>query len=171
MTRQSDLRARFLRELGTVRQHAPDLDVTLKIGKASEFPAKRDYAYCASDGDKAVITVAPKMLRAPAHRQTALLRHELAHAYLMAHDLDHTERECDAVAERLFDAPIYYDADLVQTVRKASAKHRRRPSHLPTGEEDAVPVRRNCGSCGKGGGGGCSGARSCCGGCPSCPLS
>ena len=164
MTRQSDLQALFRRERGTVRQHAPDLDVTLKIGKASEFPKPRDYAYCASDGDRAVITVAPKMLRAARHRQTALLRHELAHAYLMAQGLPHSERECDEVAERLFDAPIYYDADLVQTTRKDAAKHRRRPAHLPTGEEPEIPTRRNCGKPD------CTGPRVCCGDGPSCPL-
>ena len=136
--REKKLRALFRHNLDVVRTHAPDLDVTLKIGEASDFPAKRDYAYCQHDGDKAVITVAPKMLNAARHRQDALLRHELAHAYLMAHDLDHTERECDAVAERLFGEPIYYDADDVQTVRKASAKRRYRPLRLPTGEEEPV---------------------------------
>ena len=133
MTKAGELVRLFDVHLNEVRQHAPNLDVSLVVGEAADFPARRDYAYCAWDGNKAVITVAPKLARAGVHRQTALIRHELAHAYLMAQDLDHTERECDEVAESLFGDPIYYDADLVQTTSKARGKHRRRPSHLPTG--------------------------------------
>lgn len=135
MTLTDKLRGLFRVQRAVVLRHSPYLDVTLKIGPASDFPAKRDYAHCSWDGHRAVITVAPKMLRASTHRQKALLRHELAHAYLMAQDLDHTERECDAVAERLFGEPLYYDADLVQTTSEAHGRHRRRPAHLPTGEE------------------------------------
>lgn len=123
--------------LARVRRHAPNLDVRLRVGERRDFSAKRDYAYCSWDGDRATITVAPKMLNAALHRQDALLRHELAHAYLMAGDLDHTERECDEVAERLFGDPIYYDRDDVQTIREEAAVHRRRPTYLPSGKEDS----------------------------------
>lgn len=136
MTRAS-VRSLFRANLGTLRRvAASDLAVSLVFGSSSDFPAKRDYAYCSWDPakGKATITVAPRIVRAGRPRALALLRHELAHAFLMAQELPHTERECDEVAERLFGAAIYYDADDVQTTDAVRAAHRHRPAHLPTGE-------------------------------------
>ena len=120
--------------------HISGVNVTVAVGDSSDFPAARDYAYCSWEpghhGGSGTITVAPKLLRAPRHRQEGILRHELAHAALMSADLDHTEHECDAVAEALFGSPIYYDADDIQTVSKRAAVHRRRPAYLPDGEAD-----------------------------------
>ena len=151
------------------RQHAvsvqPGLQVSAQIGDCSDFPKPRDYAYSAWDGEQALIVFAPKVLKANKSRQDALIRHELGHALLQSAGLDHSERECDAVAERVFGDKIYYDSDDVQTLNpKARGARRPRPSYLPTGIEPTV--RRNCGD------GGCSPSiRNCCGTCPSCPFS
>lgn len=51
-----------------------------------------------------------------AHRQRGILMHELAHASLLQHGNDtHTEREADALAEKLWGHTIFYDEDGVQT--------------------------------------------------------
>lgn len=106
----------------------PDLKLSVAIGKASEFPKKRNYAYCSWDGEKAAIVFAPKIRNATRSRQDALIRHELAHALLLSADLPHDERECDAVAEEFWGDPIYYDADDIQTLAGGT---RPRPRHLP----------------------------------------
>ena len=125
----------FYENRDVLRTHARDIRVQLHLGVGSEFPEKRDYAYCVWEDGVATITVAPRMLLAPKHRVEALMRHELAHAYLLANDLEHSERECDEVAERLFGDPILYDADDVQTVSPKYGVHKKRPAHLPTGLE------------------------------------
>lgn len=133
---EKQLRKRFQRLLGQLHYHLR-VPVSLVIGTPSEFPATRDYAYCGYDDgtEEAEIVVAPKILSAGKHRQEGLLRHELAHAYLMAQGLQHSEEECDRVAEELFGAPIYYDRQDVQTTSFRHAARRRRPKHLPTGLE------------------------------------
>lgn len=134
---EKQLRKRFQSLLRVLHREMPGLVVHLTIGSPREFPAVRDYAYCGYDDgtEEAEIVVAPKILSAGKHRQEGLLRHELAHAYLMAQDLRHSERDCDRVAEELFGDPIYYDRQDVQTTSKREAARRRRPSHLPTGLE------------------------------------
>ena len=111
-----------------VQGQRPDLKISMKIGKVSEFPKKRNYAYCAWDGDKIKIVFAPKIRNASRSRQDALIRHELAHGILQSADLTHTERECDGVAEEFWGDPIYYDSDDVQTLSRGT---RPRPRHLP----------------------------------------
>ena len=115
-----------------IKDIRPDLDVVLEIGNPAEFPANRDYAYCAWDGEKARIVFAPKIHRADQPRQDALIRHELAHALLTSADLPHSERECDAVAEAIFGDLIYYDDEDVQTLTGGA---RPRPRHLPNPRE------------------------------------
>lgn len=115
-----------------VRGIRPDLRIELGIGDSAEFPANRDYAYCAWDGEKARIVFAPKIRQADRSRQDALIRHELAHALLTSADLPHSERECDAVAEAIFGDLIYYDDDDVQTLVGGS---RPRPPYLPNPSE------------------------------------
>ena len=111
----------------------PDFDVALVFGDAGDFPAARDYAFCSWDPETrmATITVAPKIVKAGGYRVLALLMHELAHAFLMSADVEHDERDCDAVAEELFGFQIRYDAEDVQTISRAQGIHRRRPAHLP----------------------------------------
>ena len=134
---EKQLRKRFQRLLNELHFHHSGLTVHLIIGTPGEFPKVRDYAYCGWDDgtEEAEIVVAPKILSADRHRQEGLLRHELAHAYLMSEDLRHSEEDCDRVAEALFGSPIYYDRQDVQTTSKRAAKSRRRPKHLPTGLE------------------------------------
>ena len=114
----------------------PGLSVSGEIGDASDFPEPRDYAYSAWGGGRALIVFAPKILRANTARQDALIRHELGHALLQSAGLEHSEAECDAVAERVFGDLIYYDSDNVQTLNaNAKGARRPRPAHLPTGME------------------------------------
>jgi hypothetical protein len=122
------------RRLAQAHAAFPDLTLTvsLTLGDPAEFPAERNYAYSAWDGNKAQIVFAPKRLDADEAQQDALLRHELAHAILQHAGLDHSERDCDAVAERIFGAPIYYDARDVQTLNPdVFGAQRPRPAHLP----------------------------------------
>jgi hypothetical protein len=121
----------FKERLKTVHQTQPLLKVEMDMGPASDFPTKRDYGYCLSDGKNALIVFAPKILKAPKAQVDALMRHELAHAYLIAAKLNHSERECDSVAHHLFGDPIYYDEKDVQTLDRSKAKSSIRPSYLP----------------------------------------
>lgn len=139
----------------------PGLRVTLTIGDAEGFPKARDYAYSAWDGRISEIVFAPKVLSAKMARVDALMRHELAHAILQNAGLEHTEAECDAVAEKVFGDPIYYDADDVQTLdAHAPGARRPRPAYLPTGETPAI--KQNPSYCGN--------REFCCGKCANCPF-
>lgn len=116
----------------------PDLSlrVSVSLGDPAEFPEDRNYAYSAWDGHTASIVFAPKVLDADPAQQDALLRHELSHAVLQHAGLPHSERDCDAAAERIFGAPLYYDHRDVQTLNPhAPGARRPRPAYLPTGEE------------------------------------
>lgn len=123
----------FHRLLHTARSHYPSLEVSLRIGDAAEFPLPRDHAYCEVVSRSPIrcrVTVAPKLKRAPKHRQEGVLRHEIGHAVLLTFTSgDHTERQCDEMAEHLFGAPIRYDAEDVQTTRRDGVTPR--PARLP----------------------------------------
>lgn len=103
--------------------------VRLRIGAPAEFPAARSFAYCAErPGAAPEIVFAPKIAAQPRSRVVALMAHELAHAILLARGIDHSERDCDAVARAVFKVQIRYDADDVQTT---GAGRRLRPRYLP----------------------------------------
>lgn len=104
--------------------------VEIRIGKAKQFPAVRNFAFCCliSNREAPLIVVAPKFCLQPIERQVALLAHELGHAWYMAQGQDHNERQADAFGELLLGCPIYYDMDLVQNTRKGV---RPRPRKLP----------------------------------------
>lgn len=103
--------------------------VRLRIGDPAEFSAPRSFAYCAErPGAAPEIVFAPKIAGQPQQRVTALMAHELAHAILLARGIDHSERDCDAVARAVFGVPIRYDTDDVQTTGPG---RRRRPRYLP----------------------------------------
>lgn len=110
----------------------PGLRVILIVGKKSHFPRKRNYAYSAWDGEVAAIVFSPKIHFASKDTQDALIRHELSHALMQTLGIDHTERECDELAERVFGDKIYYDKDDVQTLDPdAPGARRPRPAYLP----------------------------------------
>jgi hypothetical protein len=133
----------------------------LAIGDAGDFLKARDYAYSAWDGRISEIVFAPKVLSAEMARADALMRHELAHAILQNAGLEHTEAECDAIAEKVFGDPIYYDADDVQTLdAHAPGARRPRPAYLPRGEVKGI--KQNSSHCGD--------RELCCGECPNCPF-
>lgn len=131
-------RALFAELRAVAQEHLPGLRVTLREGRAGEFPAARDHAYCELVGPlRCRITVAPRMADASAPRCSALLAHELAHALLLAEgDEDHSEREADQRAEEVFGRAIYYDAQDVQTWNgRVKGARRPRPRHLPSGKK------------------------------------
>ena len=102
-----------------LRAHAvaafPGFDVVIRMGEPSEFPARRDHAYCI-DVKPPAIVYAPKLERADAERIEGVLRHEFGHALaFFVVTPDHSERDADTVAALVFGAPIRYDADDVQT--------------------------------------------------------
>ena len=108
-----------------------DFFVYLELGEAREFPKRRNMAYCVKDVDDVLcIVVAPKLARCPdRNRIEGVLRHEFGHAALFYLDRDrHGERDADAMGERIFGAPIFYDDDTVQTLAPGT---RPRPAHLP----------------------------------------
>ena len=123
----------FRRLRRIARATCPDLEVSLRTGDAAEFPLPRDHAYCevvSQSPPRCRVTVAPKLLYAPKHRQEGVLRHEIGHAVLLTFTSgDHTERQCDEMAEHLFGAPIRYDAEDVQTTRRDGVTPR--PARLP----------------------------------------
>jgi len=148
----------FDRRLKRARKVNSDLQATLTIGQDSLFPKPRDYAFSAWDGERSEIVFSPKVLSANLARVDALIRHELSHAILQHAGQEHTEAECDAVAERVFGDRIYYDAEDIQTINpKAPGARYPRPAYLPTGE-----IRRNASHCGR--------REFCCGKCAGCPF-
>jgi hypothetical protein len=130
----------FQKRRKEVAEARPDLRITLHIGKPSEFPKTRDYAYCAWNGHTCEIVFAPKIEKEAKATQDALIRHELAHAMLTSADLPHSERECDAVAEEFWGDPIYYDPDDVQTLESGT---RPRPRHLPNPGKEYIEEARD----------------------------
>jgi len=98
----------------------------LYIGNRAEFPESRNFAYCT---DGLIIVVAPKMVKSANHRIEGVLGHELGHAILFYFGrLDHSERDADDMAERVFGKTILYDRDTVQSTEHGVCP---RPSFLP----------------------------------------
>ena len=115
--------------LREVRRGVPGLKVALKVGRAEEFPAARDHAYCSMRGRKIEIVVAPKLLRASAQRQAGVLAHELGHALLFYAGLpQHRERDADEAAQHAVGKRVRYDSEDVQTFGRGK---RVRPGYLP----------------------------------------
>ena len=132
----------FDRLMGRTTQFLPHFHVQLLLGHPADYPKKRNCAMCmyrdTAAGRQIDILVAPKVLTMGQGRQEGLMRHELGHAiefYLGEPALrqwmpglpNGVERRADAVAERLYQAPIFYDHDLIQTTDGGT---RPRPVHL-----------------------------------------
>jgi len=80
---------------------------------------------CASEG---TVFVSRALLEGPATRIKGVLAHELGHVHLLQHgDENHSEREADEVARRLFRVDVGYDEDDVQT---SGPGQRPRPARL-----------------------------------------
>jgi hypothetical protein len=124
------LTARFARlRLDTARTFPRVQTVIFEISRAAGTSGR---AYAMYDYRDHVLTVAPRLLAASNDRQEAILRHELGHAvdafYATAtirrrlwldgrRDWQATpERLADAIAFGLWDEPIRYDDDDVQTL-------------------------------------------------------
>lgn len=104
--------------------------VDLAAGRPGQFPAARDFAYTTNETSPIRVVFAPRLEAQQHGRIEGVMRHELAHALLLSRgDASHSEREADALAERLFGRPIWYDDDRVQTIEPG--RHRYRPASLP----------------------------------------
>lgn len=100
---------------------------TLRVGRAEEFPAARNFAYCEVKSPPRIV-VAPKLEHEPQATIRAVLAHEGGHAVLLARgNRTHSERKADAAAEVLFNVPISYDERDVQTTGRGT---RPRPARL-----------------------------------------
>lgn len=98
----------------------------LYVGNSAEFPEARNFAYCT---DGLIIVVAPKMVKSAPHRIEGVLAHELGHALLFYFGrFDHSERDADDMAERVFGKAILYDRDTVQSTEHGVCP---RPAFLP----------------------------------------
>jgi hypothetical protein len=85
------------------------------------------------------ITFSPRIVKEPAHRQKGIFRHELGHlihdyagrellASRMEKELPESDEVlADEIAGFVFDAPILYDDETVQSVSQGKAQ---RPEHL-----------------------------------------
>ena len=75
-----------------------------------------------------MIGIAPRMLYASHARIRGVLAHEFGHVALLAegHE-EHTERDADRLAERVFGVQISYDEDDIQTTGPGM---RPRPAYL-----------------------------------------
>lgn len=118
---RSRVRPVFLRLLAEIQAHDPTFRATLSKGAARDFPTPRAHAWCESSTPPRIV-YAPKLERADADRIEGVLRHEFGHA-LAFHmgEIDHTERDTDEIARRVFGRTIRYDADDVQTIGEGTS--------------------------------------------------
>lgn len=109
-------RERFAAEYPHVIDASLEIDGNFKADKA------RDYA--TADSRTLVVTVRPAIVHLADGNILALIRHELAHLC----DGDLSERDTDALAERVSGEKIFYDERDIQTVTSGV---RPRPKRLP----------------------------------------
>ena len=108
----------FLYLFEIVSEKYPDIDIILALnddaGKARiGVSSRRQFAF--TDDDEPIkISVATKIFYQSKARVDGILMHEFGHAILMYQEKDHTEKDADKVAEKVFNCYIYYDEDLVQ---------------------------------------------------------
>lgn len=107
----------------------PGFAASLRVGKHSEFPQARAFAYCLVNGPPFTIVVRPDFGRQGRARQAGLLSHELGHAVLIYLGYPkHSERDADEAARLLFGKRVRYDKIDVQTWGPGK---KLRPAHLP----------------------------------------
>ncbi len=110
-----------------------DVDPTFSVGLArgpdAHFPEPRNMAYTMydSDTDALCIVVSNKLVNGADSRIEGVMMHEFGHAVLLWQNIHHTERDADAVAEKMFGKKIFYDKQTVQSTRGGK---RPRPLHL-----------------------------------------
>lgn len=106
--------------------------VALVIDDEAALQGRTEARACAAAGvdDKndGTVYIARKLLSFDGEKQRGVLAHELAHVSLLQHgNEDHSEREADAHAKRLFGFTISYDSDDIQTTGPGIAP---RPAYL-----------------------------------------
>ncbi len=112
-----------------VRRHEPAFEVEVRMGRAEEFPAPRNFAYCVSESPP-VVVYAPKLARQDPERILGVMMHEIAgHAlFFWRGREEHSERAADTLAEKVCRARISYDRDLL--VQTTGEGIRPRPAEL-----------------------------------------
>lgn len=114
-----------------IRAALPGVQIKVRRGSYRAFPAPRDHARCRYTGPgRVTIEYAPRLLEASPARVEGVMLHELGHASLMCQGkMEHTERDADREAHRLFGKVIRYDRPLM--VQTTGAGVTPRPSVLP----------------------------------------
>ena len=94
--------------------------------------SNRNFAYTElSDTNKIKVVVASKLFTQNRTTISAIMAHEFGHVVLfIMGKLDHTEREADAMAEKIFKNKIYYDSSGIQCYRSGT---RPRPDWIDEG--------------------------------------
>tara|TARA_Y100000310_G_scaffold344831_1_gene459839 strand:- start:205 stop:627 length:423 start_codon:yes stop_codon:yes gene_type:complete len=94
-----------------------------EIGYSAHFSSSRGFATTKTDGTSFWLTFSEKLLKEPGHRVRAIIRHEIGHVVDFSGiadplaDLPTTpERKADAIAKRIWNQPILYDTEGVQTL-------------------------------------------------------
>lgn len=121
--------AAFERLRRDVRGADPDFDVTLDVNDDAGEPCCRQFAFCETRrAAPARISVASKLDAQSDARIEGVLRHEFGHAVLFfAGRIQHTERQADEAAARLWGEVIGYDDEDVQRIGGGTSP---RPLHL-----------------------------------------
>ena len=119
---------RVRRVLTELAQRA-GVSVRHRVGRATEFPKARDFAYCTDErGMPPIIVTAPKLERQKLERIAGVLSHECGHAVLLAAGQeDHAETDADRVGSRRTGVAVKYDRQSVETAGPGT----RRPGWLP----------------------------------------
>lgn len=102
----------------------------------------RGRAFGYFDPSNGMITISPRLLKQPAGRIAGVIRHEIGHLVhetigrrgLVRHlgSLSSSDEVlADQIAEYIWNSPIFYDAEDVQTIDPQRAHSRMRPAHLP----------------------------------------
>jgi hypothetical protein len=106
---------------------------TYGLGSAPHFETARGFATLMYDGSSFHLKLAEKLLTQSTDRIDAIIRHEIGHIVDFAQvpvppGLPTTpERRADAIAHYIWEQPLLYDVDMVQSLSDGIEP---RPSHL-----------------------------------------
>jgi hypothetical protein len=138
-----------------VRQRVAEADAALQVQLPVTWEVGDGYAHFETPRGFGVtfqkvkhgpchVLLATKLARAPSHRQDGIIRHELGHVIDLTVNPRHLDHWCkargvrlpprrhgevraDSIAEAVWQAPIFYDEDTVQSTLRGT---RPRPKHL-----------------------------------------
>ena len=105
------------------------LDFDFVLDLDDDYPNERDFAK--TDGYS--IYFSPKIRTASPEQVKGLVRHEIAHVIYIQQGVSHSETDADGLAEAIYQEPLYYDRQGIQTTEPQ--RDRTRPVHLPNPNE------------------------------------